>query len=46
MDKLDILDEAQVLAEREINAERSMFGSYKTEYADQLTEKLEEFEDA
>ena len=43
-EKLDILDEAQVLAEREINAERGMFGGYKTDYADQLTKKLEEFE--
>lgn len=42
--KLDLLDEAEALAEKELTAQRDVFGSYKTEYADKLTSKLEEIE--
>ena len=46
LSKLDILDEAQALAEKEITARRDVFGSYKTEFADQLQDKLAEFDKA
>ena len=44
MAKLDLLDEAQVLAQKESEASRGVFGSYKTKYADEFQKKMEEFE--
>ena len=45
LEKLNILDEAQALAEKELTARRDVFGSYKTDYADQLEQKLTEFDE-
>ena len=43
--RVDLLEEAQTLAQKEVAAHRDDFGNYSTEYAAQLKAKIQEYEE-